>query len=70
MECLNLDGVDLAVPAGAHEGNCMEAILLVVIALARVGNFSVVLGEDVPPPLADGVFVNVVSHVWLLGDSR
>lgn len=43
-----------------------QAVLLVPVSLAGVGNFAIVTRKKKPTPMAVRVFVNVVSHGGLL----
>lgn len=56
-----------AIATGCDQPNCMQTVLLVVVTLAGVGDFAVVGGQQIPPPLTERIFVNVVSHVALTG---
>lgn len=50
------------VVAAFNKIDCVFAILLVVVALSRVGDLSVVRGLKIPTPVSVAVFVHVISH--------
>lgn len=49
--------------ATGNEVDCVDAIVLVVVALTAVGYFSAIAGLEIPAPLALGVNVQIENKI-------